>query len=70
MAGHAAGMVRDVPGSMRPNVAARGEALIAGLACGHWREADLPALEPSAVRVAGPSGDAALRALSRSLWLD
>jgi xylulokinase len=43
-----------------PNVAARGAALIAGLACGHWREADLPALAPTAVRVASPGGDAAL----------
>jgi xylulokinase len=43
-----------------PNVGASGAALIAGLAYGHWREADLPALAPEAVRVAGPSGDAAL----------
>ncbi len=43
-----------------PNVGARGAALIAGLSCGHWREADLPALAPPAERVAGPSGDAAV----------
>ncbi len=43
-----------------PNVGARGAALIAGLSCGHWREADLPALAPPAERVAGPSGDAAI----------
>lgn len=43
-----------------PNVGARGAALIAGLAIGHWREADLSALAPPAQPVAGPSGDAAL----------
>jgi xylulokinase len=43
-----------------PNVGARGAALIAGLAYGHWREADLPHLAPPAVRVAGPSGEPAL----------
>ena len=45
-----------------PNVGARGAGLIAGLASGHWREADLPALAPPAEPVASPSGDAALAA--------
>ena len=45
-----------------PNVGARGAALIAGLASGHWRESDLPALAPPAEPVARPSGDAALAA--------
>ncbi|GLU33176.1 FGGY family carbohydrate kinase [Trinickia caryophylli] len=45
-----------------PNVGARGAAIVAGLAYGHWREADLPALAPPASRVAEPRGDAALAA--------
>lgn len=45
-----------------PNVGARGAALLAGLAGGHWREADLPALAPPAEPVASPSGDAAVAA--------
>jgi xylulokinase len=45
-----------------PNVGARGAGLIAGLASGHWREADLPALAPPAEPVGSPSGDAALAA--------
>lgn len=45
-----------------PNAAARGAALLGGLACGHWCEADLAALAPSATRVASPRGDAALEA--------
>lgn len=43
-----------------PNAAARGAALLGGLACGHWREADLAALAPTATRVASPRKDAAL----------
>lgn len=45
-----------------PNAAARGAALLGGLACGHWREADLAALAPTAMRVASPRKDAALDA--------
>ncbi|CAN7489574.1 FGGY family carbohydrate kinase [Trinickia sp. LjRoot230] len=45
-----------------PNVGARGAALVAGLATGHWREADLPALAPPAEHVASPRGDTALAA--------
>ena len=37
-------------------------ALLGGLACGHWREADLAALAPTAMRVASPRKDAALDA--------
>jgi len=43
-----------------PNAAARGAALLGGLACGHWRESDLAALAPTATRVASPRKDAAL----------
>lgn len=43
-----------------PNAAGRGAALLGGLVCGHWREADLAALAPTATRVASPRGDAAL----------
>jgi xylulokinase len=45
-----------------PNVATRGAALLAGLAYGHWREEDLPALAPTTVRVASPLGDGAVAA--------
>jgi xylulokinase len=44
-----------------PNAAARGAALLGGLACGHWHEADLAALAPAATRVASPRADAALQ---------
>ncbi|MBV8626262.1 MAG: carbohydrate kinase, partial [Paraburkholderia sp.] len=43
-----------------PNAAARGAALLAGLACGHWRMGDLAALAPAAIHVASPREDAAL----------
>ncbi len=43
-----------------PNAAARGAAMLGGLACGHWRESDLAALVPSATRVASPRADAGL----------
>ncbi|HEY1609200.1 MAG TPA: FGGY family carbohydrate kinase [Paraburkholderia sp.] len=43
-----------------PNAAARGAALLGGLACGHWRADDLAALAPASSRVASPSHDAAL----------
>lgn len=43
-----------------PNAAARGAALLGGLACGHWRASDLAALAPAATRVASPRPDAAL----------
>ncbi|WP_233864333.1 xylulokinase [Paraburkholderia adhaesiva] len=45
-----------------PNAAARGAALLGGIACGHWCEADLAALAPTATRVASPREDAALQA--------
>lgn len=45
-----------------PNAAARGAALLGGLACGHWREGDLAALAPRATRVASPREDSALEA--------
>ncbi|CAB3746964.1 xylulokinase [Paraburkholderia humisilvae] len=43
-----------------PNAAARGAALLGGLACGHWRVDELATLAPAATRVAGPSGDRAI----------
>ncbi|SDC29938.1 FGGY family carbohydrate kinase [Paraburkholderia lycopersici] len=43
-----------------PNAAARGAALLGGLASGHWRNSDLAALAPAATRVASPRADAAL----------
>lgn len=43
-----------------PNAAARGAAMLGGLACGHWRMSDLAALAPAATRVASPREDAAL----------
>jgi len=43
-----------------PNAAARGAAMLGGIACAHWHAADLAALAPAATRVAGPQGDAAL----------
>lgn len=43
-----------------PNAAARGAALLGGLACGHWRMSDLAALAPAAIHVASPREDAAL----------
>jgi xylulokinase len=48
-----------------PNAAARGAALLGGLACGHWGEAGLAALAPTAARVASPREDAALVARYR-----
>jgi xylulokinase len=43
-----------------PNAAARGAALLGGLACGHWRADELATLAPAATRVAGPRGDQAI----------
>ncbi len=43
-----------------PNAAARGAALIGGVACGHWRSDELAALAPASTRVAAPRDDAAL----------
>jgi len=43
-----------------PNAAARGAALLGGLACGHWRMRDLAALAPAATLVSSPGEDAAL----------
>lgn len=43
-----------------PNAAARGAAMLGGVACGHWSAADLRALAPAATRVATPSGGAGL----------
>ncbi|WP_069262832.1 xylulokinase [Paraburkholderia nodosa] len=43
-----------------PNAAARGAAMLGGLACGHWRMSDLAALAPAATQVASPREDAAL----------
>jgi len=43
-----------------PNAAARGAALLGGLACGYWREADLARFAPVATRVASPGGDPAI----------
>ncbi len=45
-----------------PNAAARGAAMLGALACGHWQEADLAALAPTATRVASPRRAAALAA--------
>ncbi|ACC69674.1 FGGY family carbohydrate kinase [Paraburkholderia phymatum] len=45
-----------------PNAAARGAALLGGIAAGHWHAGDLAALAPAATRVAGPQGDAQLAA--------
>ncbi len=45
-----------------PHAAARGAALLAGVAAGHWRAAELAALAPAASCVATPGGDAALAA--------
>jgi xylulokinase len=43
-----------------PNAAARGAALLGGIACGHWRMSDLAALAPAATQVATTREDAAL----------
>ncbi|MDR5736541.1 FGGY family carbohydrate kinase [Caballeronia sp. LZ016] len=43
-----------------PNAAARGAAMLGGIAAGHWRMAELAALAPAATRVASPRADAAL----------
>ncbi|WP_434660943.1 FGGY family carbohydrate kinase [Paraburkholderia sp. A3BS-1L] len=43
-----------------PNAAARGAALLGGVACGHWRMDELAALAPAATCVAQPHADAAL----------
>jgi len=43
-----------------PNAAARGAAILGGLAHGHWHAGDLAALAPTATRVAGPQDDTAL----------
>ncbi|MFD1555268.1 xylulokinase [Paraburkholderia silviterrae] len=43
-----------------PNAAARGAALLGGVACGHWRMDELAALAPATTRVAQPRADAAL----------
>lgn len=43
-----------------PNAAARGAALLGGIACGHWRMDELAALAPAATQVAEPHADAAL----------
>ncbi len=43
-----------------PNAAARGAAILGGLASGHWHAGDLAALAPTASRVAGPQNDAAI----------
>jgi xylulokinase len=43
-----------------PNAAARGAALLGGLASGHWRVADLAALTPASTLVASPQRDPAL----------
>jgi xylulokinase len=43
-----------------PNAAARGAALLGGLACGHWRMSDLASLAPASTPVASPHEDAAL----------
>ncbi|MGV2290955.1 FGGY family carbohydrate kinase [Trinickia sp. YCB016] len=45
-----------------PNAAARGAAMLGGLASGHWHAADLAALTPAATLVASPQRDAALAA--------
>ena len=43
-----------------PNAAARGAALLGGIACGHWRMDELAALAPAAACVAQSRADAAL----------
>ncbi|MCG5072905.1 xylulokinase [Paraburkholderia tagetis] len=43
-----------------PNAAARGAALLGGVACGHWRMDELAAFAPAATCVAQPRADAAL----------
>jgi xylulokinase len=43
-----------------PNAAARGAAILGGLASGHWHAGDLATLAPDTTRVTGPQGDAAL----------
>ncbi|CAB3755911.1 Xylulose kinase [Paraburkholderia solisilvae] len=45
-----------------PNAAARGAALLGGLATGRWQAHDLASLAPAATRVAGPGGDRAIAA--------
>ncbi|MDE1183160.1 FGGY family carbohydrate kinase [Paraburkholderia sp.] len=45
-----------------PNAAARGAAMLGGLARGHWQTGDLAALAPLSTRVASPSADSAQRA--------
>ncbi|WP_250450467.1 FGGY family carbohydrate kinase [Caballeronia sp. ATUFL_M2_KS44] len=44
-----------------PNAAARGAAMLGGIAAGHWRTSELASLAPAATRVAAPRGDAALQ---------
>ncbi|AIP48006.1 FGGY family carbohydrate kinase [Burkholderia pseudomallei] len=44
------------------DAAARGAALLGGVAAGHWHAAELAALAPGATRVAAPAHDAALAA--------
>ncbi|QBQ96772.1 xylulokinase [Paraburkholderia pallida] len=43
-----------------PNAAARGAAMLGGVACGHWRMDELSAFAPASTRVAEPRADAAL----------
>jgi xylulokinase len=43
-----------------PNAAARGAAILGGMAIGHWHAADLVKLAPSATRVATPAADETL----------
>ncbi|QSN61783.1 FGGY family carbohydrate kinase [Caballeronia sp. M1242] len=43
-----------------PNAAARGAAIIGGMAAGHWRADDLSSLVPASTRVASPQSNAAL----------
>ena len=45
-----------------PNAAARGAAILGGIAIGHWHAADLARLAPSATRVASPNPDEHLSA--------
>ncbi|WP_180721572.1 xylulokinase [Paraburkholderia largidicola] len=45
-----------------PNAAARGAAMLGGIAVGHWNTGDLAALAPAATRVAGPRDETELAA--------
>jgi xylulokinase len=45
-----------------PNAAARGAAMLGGIAVGHWNADDLAALAPAATRVAGPRDEPELAA--------